>query len=169
MTTGHGSAVSRRCRMTSAPYGLHVSHCKRARSADIDFGECGLGAGKLTCSEAQLRALAYPMNHPSVRTQKTGLAARVTVRPHTTTPPVDTSSEGAEARAEGDFRPTTGVLTVHSWEDGSIDELPNLAATDPGLYRLRLTAQGRQIDTSGPEDPVVESYLLQIWPLPGQI
>ncbi|MEU6840501.1 hypothetical protein ABZ930_01335 [Streptomyces sp. NPDC046716] len=97
----------------------------------------------------------------------------VTVHAHTAASAPAPAPEGTEVGAEGDFHSSTGHLTVHSWEDGSIDELPDLAAAGPGRYHLRLTAQGRalgrQVDSCAPDAPVIESYVLETWPLPERV
>ncbi|WP_420037734.1 hypothetical protein ACN2WE_40705 [Streptomyces sp. cg28] len=141
--------------------------------AQFHLADPDLGTDHLSGPDATGDAiLALGTDGGCIRTGLNTGYIHVTVHARTTTPPPAPELERAETGAEGDFLSTTGVLTVHSWEDGSIDELPNLAAAGPGRYHLRLTAQGRargrQIDTSGPDDPVVESYLLQTWPLPGQ-
>lgn len=74
-----------------------------------------------------------------------------------------------ETSSEGTIESSTGSLLVHSWEDGVIEDLPDLAAHGPGLYHLRISArgrdQGRAIDTTSPEEDSGEHYFLEAWPI----
>ncbi|MFJ8954289.1 hypothetical protein ACIRO1_29755 [Streptomyces sp. NPDC102381] len=140
-------------------------HYAQFHLADPDFGTDHLPGP----DDAVDKILALGTDGGCIRTGLNTGYIHVTVHPHTTAPAPAPAPEDAEAYAEGDFISTTGQMIVHSWEDGPIDELPNLAATGPGHYHLRLAAQGRalgqQVDTSDPDAPVVESYLLETWPL----
>ncbi|MFJ3883023.1 hypothetical protein ACIPW5_36945 [Streptomyces sp. NPDC090077] len=83
----------------------------------------------------------------------------------------DTLPAGAwGTSSEGTLESTTGSLLVHSWEDGAIEDLPDLAAHGPGLYHLRISARGRDqgqaIDTTGPGEDSGEHYFLETWPIP---
>ncbi|MYT74488.1 MULTISPECIES: hypothetical protein [unclassified Streptomyces] len=137
-------------------------HCAHFYLADPDLGTDRL-PGPDSASDG---ILALGTDGGCVLTGLHTGYVHVTVRPHTVAP----APAGTEACAEAGFLSTTGRLNVHSWEDGSIDELPNLAAAGPGRYRLRVRAQGRalgrRLDSRAPEAPVVESYLLETWTVP---
>ncbi|MGA5703078.1 hypothetical protein [Peterkaempfera bronchialis] len=92
----------------------------------------------------------------------------VSVAVHPAEPHADDSAW--EEVVEVSFTSTTGTALVASWEDGETEDLPNLASTGPGTYRLRVHARGRDAgrdqDSLPPDADPVEHYLLQAWPAP---
>lgn len=70
---------------------------------------------------------------------------------------------------EADFTARTDELRLHEWGGEGVHPLPRLPQ-GPGSYRLRYHGQGMDAAHAGgvvfPEDPAVDSYLLQIWPAP---
>lgn len=92
----------------------------------------------------------------------------VTVTTHSAEPAllVDPWAEVVEVP----FTSTTGTALVASWEDGEVDDLPNLAFAGEGSYRFRVHArgrdQGRAADSLGPDEEPVEYYLIQVWTAP---
>jgi hypothetical protein len=60
----------------------------------------------------------------------------------------------------------SGQLLVESLDLGPAEELPNLAAADPGWYRLRVHAHGRGTNPDGTDSDPLERYLLTVWPSP---
>ncbi|CAM5271990.1 hypothetical protein GCM10010329_77460 [Streptomyces spiroverticillatus] len=71
---------------------------------------------------------------------------------------------------EATLTSTTGTLLVHGYEEGPLEDLPNLTPRGPGPYHLRLHNRGRvraeALDTTGPDEESGEHYFLQIWPSP---
>ncbi|MFD3518643.1 hypothetical protein [Streptomyces sp. NPDC058657] len=92
----------------------------------------------------------------------------VTVQPAHVDP--DTAPGTWEHIIEATFTSTTGTLVVHGYEDGPLEDLPNLTPHGPGTYHLRLHNRGRAharaLDTTDPDDDSGEHYLLQTWPSP---
>lgn len=94
---------------------------------------------------------------------------------HVTVQPADTDPGTApgtwEYVTESTLTSTTGTLCVHGYEDGQIDDLPNLTPQGSGPYHLRLHNRGRAraeaLDTVDPDDDSGEHYLLQTWPATG--
>ncbi|WP_329547970.1 hypothetical protein OG548_31675 [Streptomyces sp. NBC_01356] len=60
----------------------------------------------------------------------------------------------------------TGRLQVESLEQGPVDGLAPLSPAEPGWYRLRVHARGRNILPDKVSAEPVEDYLLLAWPAP---
>lgn len=112
--------------------------------------------------------IAVEEDGASVLTGLTVGPVEVTVTTHVSEPPFH---EGDwDEVVETSFVSTTGSALVTSWEDGEAEDLPDLATSGPGSYRVRVHARGRDEgrakDSLGPDDDPVEAYLLQVWPAP---
>lgn len=73
------------------------------------------------------------------------------------------ASSGWDDVVEVSVRSASAELRVMCLEDNPPD-LPILASSGPGTYRLRVHVRGRDIATDGAPEDVTESYLIQTWP-----
>lgn len=83
-------------------------------------------------------------------------------------PPLDLGAW--EEVVEATFTSTTDHAFITEWGEAPREDLPNVATTGPGTYRLRLSARGRKegLDAGDldEDDEPVEEHRLQTWPSP---
>ncbi|MFF4675182.1 hypothetical protein ACFY1C_36465 [Streptomyces sp. NPDC001279] len=118
-------------------------------------------------SDASNGLIAVAEDGAGILTGLTVGPVEVTVTTHQSEPPLEGDWDEV---VETSFTSSTGSALVTSWEDGGVEDLPDLAAAGPGSYRMRVHARGRDAgrveDSLGPDDDPVEMYLLQAWPAP---
>jgi hypothetical protein len=90
--------------------------------------------------------------------------AQVTVAAHRTAPEADPGPW--QEIVEVSVHTPSGALLVGAVMDDMEEELPSLAASGPGDYRLRVHARGRDTAVDLTTREITERYLIQGWPAP---
>ncbi|KAB1143435.1 hypothetical protein F7R91_24945 [Streptomyces luteolifulvus] len=89
--------------------------------------------------------------------------AQVTVAAHRTTPDADPGPW--QEIVEVSVHTPSGELLIGALMDDMEEELPSLAASGPGDYRLRVHARGRDTAVDLTTREITEHYLIQGWPV----
>ncbi|WP_175647249.1 hypothetical protein [Streptomyces cyaneochromogenes] len=108
--------------------------------------------------------LAAPMSHGAIIL--TGIRTgdvQVTAEARQTPPQADDDTTWEEI-VEVSLQCQSGQLLVESLDLGPAEDLPNLATTGPGWYRIRVHAHGRGTNPDGTDSDPIERYQLTVWP-----
>jgi hypothetical protein len=90
----------------------------------------------------------------------------ITAETWTASPPLEL--DGWDDVVEVAYTATTDAALVGELDGDSRDDLPNLLASGPGTYRLRISVRGRaagqKLDHLKRDEDPVEEHRLQMWP-----